>query len=323
MDHITREIEELRSKCIQCGSCSDVCPSLKHGGCNPMDVMSGDESKVRFCIACGNCSKACGTTDPYSVMKDLLFLATGTHISQAFRDTGFCMPMADVPSRGMEPEWSGDDVNIMPGCVVRCKAPFLEFAAASALNSMEIKCMEIPDTTCCLHPVMFREMTERQRVESKRKASDSATGRIVTLCGGCNEELEAAGRPCDHIIRFLYRERDRLPRFDRRIKVALEPGCASEPYADEMVAVVEALGCEFIGNTSGCCGKGSPVEELLMEDRERECEGADVIVVGCPTCFNKFDGQPGGMPVLYISELVAMAAGDRRTLGFHRIPVDI
>ena len=59
----------------------------------------------------------------------------------------------------------------------------------------------------------------------------------------------------------------------------------------------------------------------LREERMRECAGADIVVVGCPMCLVKYDALPEGKPVVHISELVAMAAGDRESLGFHSIQI--
>ena len=79
------------------------------------------------------------------------------------------------------------------------------------------------------------------------------------------------------------------------------------------------MGCEVVNTTMGCCGKNTPVSNPLMDERERECEGAEWIVVACPMCLVKFDAQPEGIPTVHIAELVAMAAGDRNSLGYHRI----
>ena len=58
MGYIEDEIDRLRLRCIGCGKCSRVCPSLKHGGCDPMEMMIGGDEGIEHCIACGNCSKA-------------------------------------------------------------------------------------------------------------------------------------------------------------------------------------------------------------------------------------------------------------------------
>ena len=56
-------------------------------------------------------------------------------------------------------------------------------------------------------------------------------------------------------------------------------------------------------------------------EKQKAAEDADVIVVGCPMCYTRYDSWPEGKPVVYIMELVAMAFGDRRSLGYHNIPV--
>ena len=85
------------------------------------------------------------------------------------------------------------------------------------------------------------------------------------------------------------------------------------------LVAVEAMGCEVVNTTMGCCGKNTPVAGPLMEEREAECAGADWIIVGCPMCQVKFDSHPDGMPAMHIAELVAMAAGDTESLRHHII----
>ncbi len=87
-----------------------------------------------------------------------------------------------------------------------------------------------------------------------------------------------------------------------------------------MRKVVEACGCEIVNHASGCCGKGTDrVGAPLMDEREAECRGADAIVVGCPNCLSFYDSYPNGIPVLHISELICLAAGDSFTQKYHRI----
>lgn len=311
------EIERLRTKCIGCGKCSKVCPALKHGGIDPMEVMMGGEADMTTCIGCGNCSKACRRTDPATVMKDLIAVERDIHVSGTFRDTGYVMPPAEqVP----EPVWSGDGVAVMPGCVAKGKVPYIIYAMSYAMKAMGIGSHEIPVSTCCMHPVQFREMTEPERRSYKTAMGDSAGGdEIVTLCAGCSEEFASAMVPAKHIIPFLAEHIDALPRLETPLKVAIEPGCSAMPFKKEMKDVVEAMGCEVVNTSMGCCGKSTTVAGPLMEEREAECEGADWIVVGCPMCLVKFDAWEGGIPTMHISELVAMAAGDASSLGFHAI----
>jgi heterodisulfide reductase subunit B len=144
---------------------------------------------------------------------------------------------------------------------------------------------------------------------------------LVTLCGGCSEELSDDGVKAEHIVSFLHRNIDKLPRFPEGYKVAMEPGCAVEPIAGEMKDIIAALGCEVVNKTYGCCGKSAPVAVPLMAERQKECSGADFVIVACPMCQVKYDSYEGGLPVVHIAELVAMAAGDNATLGFHKIAV--
>ena len=114
------EIDRLRARCIGCGLCTKVCPSFKHGGLNPMEVMMGGEGDLNTCIGCGNCSSVCPRTNPAIVMKDLIARDGGIHVSKVFRETEYAMPAAE---QTLEPAWSGDGVYVMPGCVVKAKVP--------------------------------------------------------------------------------------------------------------------------------------------------------------------------------------------------------
>lgn len=282
-----------------------------------MMVMQGCDDDLDTCIGCGCCSEVCPFTDPTIVMKDLIAKKGGIHVSQVFKDTGYAMPPAE---QILEPGWTGDGVYVMPGCIVKAKVPFVIRAAVSALRTIGLGSRELPGNTCCMHPIQFREMTEEERLHYKRTMGDSAGGDdIITLCGGCSDELVDADVPAKHIVQFLYEHLDRLPVFDRPVRIGLEPGCSMMKHVDLMRSVTEALGCEIINSTMGCCGKNTSVSNPLMDERERECDGADLIVVACPMCLVKFDAQPDGIPAVHIAELVAMAAGDCGTLEFHRI----
>ncbi|MBQ7978595.1 MAG: hypothetical protein IJ248_02420, partial [Candidatus Methanomethylophilaceae archaeon] len=66
----------------------------------------------------------------------------------------------------------------------------------------------------------------------------------------------------------------------------------------------------------------SPLAEEMMADREKECGNGCMIVVACPKCFTKYDSQPDGIPVLFLSELVAWANGHTETFKYHNIPIE-
>ena len=321
MGFLEDEIESLRLRCIACGRCTRVCPSMMHGGCDPLEIMTGIDEGIENCILCGNCSKTCRRTDPFTVMRDLICISKGLHVSDSFRETGYAMPVRPVDGCP-EPDWEGGDVDVMAGCVVRCKVPFIENAAADAMRAMGIGARALPKTTCCMHPAQFRDMTERERRGGKTAMGESSDGHpIVTLCGGCSEELQASDINAEHIIPFLHRNMDKLPKTDGPLKVALQPGCSAMAFKKQMAEVVRAMGYEPIGNQMGCCGKNVSVSVPLMEERMQECARADLIVVGCPMCFTKYDSQPDGKPVVHIAELVAMAAGCRGSLDLHTIRV--
>lgn len=316
---LTEEIEKLRVRCIGCAKCSNVCPSMEKGGMDPMEIMMGGEADLSLCITCGNCTRVCHRTDPGAVIKDLIAMENDIHVSQMFRDTGFVMPRAELSP---EPEWSGDDVMVMLGCTVRSLTPYVPHAMASAMRAMGVGARELPEETCCLHPTQFREMKEIERRSYRTAMGRAAGGKgIVALCPGCSEELNGSGVDAVHAIQFLAANTERLPRFDRPIRVAMEPGCSAMPYRKDMRAVLEAMGCTVTNREYGCCGKRNPLASELMEDRMRECAGADLIVVGCPLCLDRYDHYEGGKPVVHIVELVAMAAGDSRSLGGHVIPI--
>ena len=321
MGFIDDEIEKLRLRCIGCGKCSNYCPSLKHGGCDPMEIMMGNDDDVLECISCGNCSKICRRSDPFRVMQDLICLRREMHLPQHFHETGLVVPMVDHPScEELNTGWDEDgDVCIMPGCIAKAKYPFLEHAAAMAVKAVGGRCSELKGFKCCTHPIPFRELLGTERRAYKQDTGRAAGDRkIVTLCGGCSEELIEGDVDAVHIIPYLHERIDSLPRFENGPRVAIQPGCSAWEFRKEMTAVIEAMGCKPMGNKMGCCGKNVRVSEPLMEEREAECAGADYVIVACPMCFQKYDSYPDGIPVLHIAELVAMAAGDDSTLKYHR-----
>ncbi len=324
MGIIEDEIARLMQKCISCGKCTPNCPAFKYGGVDPHEVMIGGETDVSTCILCGTCSQVCRRTDPFTVMRDLKALELGLHVSEAYKETGLAMKVTEHPSSKELPfESDGDDVYIMPGCVVQCKAPFLEYAAAVAVRSVGKTCSELEGTGCCLRPPQFREVAETDRHRILMDMVSRADGKdLITLCGGCTEALDYERLDNINMIEFLHRNIERLPKIARPFKVAIEPGCSCMSLKKKMTEVVEALGFEPVDNAMGCCGKDTPLAERMMADREKECGNGCAIVVACPKCFTKYDAQLDGMPVLYLAELVALAAGRRETLKYHAIPVD-
>ncbi len=158
MEETAADIAALRSPCIQCGGCTKVCPSYRHGGCDPKRVMGGDPSTVNFCIGCGKCSLQCPKTDPKRVMMTLKAEARGlTGPPEIYGRCGYIIPEPDPAVYGDIPvPEDGDGIYVMPGCVAKRKSPFILYASRKALDYVGIPNMELPGNTCCTYPVVFR-----------------------------------------------------------------------------------------------------------------------------------------------------------------------
>lgn len=253
-------IDIYRYKCVKCKRCRDVCPSYNHGGCDPFSVMMGDNSKVFGCIGCGNCSRICDKTDPKTVMLSVYSIMLDKKPSYTFIKTGLSRRIEYEPSRGvLVPMWTGNDVYVMPGCIVKCLVPFLEYASSVAIKSMGIKCMELPKFTCCMYPIQFGSMDDNDRYSYIKRMGKVADGKnIITLCAGCSEMMLRFGVRCEHIIQYLYKNIDMLPKLGGEIiKVLVEPGCAATSFSSELFDIVKAIGCDIINDKFGCCGKSS------------------------------------------------------------------
>jgi heterodisulfide reductase subunit B len=287
-----------------------------------MAAMVGGDGKFSDCIGCGQCSRVCEHTAPKYVMMYMKSFTKGVTVPKIYDDTGFVVPISDVSRDECIPEWSEGNLCLMSGCIVEAKAPYLVYSAVSSLKSMGFGCTKIPENKCCTYPVPFRQMTDGERDALKVKISDSAEGkRILALCPGCEDELVNSGADASHIVRFYAEHSEEIRRLGGvKMKVALEPGCHGPELMDDMLKVVEATGAEYIGNPMGCCGKTVPeISDKLMAERQMETEGADVIISACPMCFSRYDEAENGKPVLFITELVALAAGDRITFKYHNI----
>lgn len=315
---VNEEIETMRNRCIMCGSCIKVCPSYKHGGCNPMSLVNGTSTDVQYCIGCGNCTTVCKKLDPAKLIQRLIYSIKNKQLPKCAEETGYVMPL--MKSECPPPIWSGDDVSLMPGCVVKCKAPFIEYAASVALYEMKMAAKEIPVSACCTHPVVFRSLSDKDCIKQIAKMYNSASNsEIITLCGGCSYEFNNAGFDASHIIHFFYNNIEKLPKTKNKIKVSLEPGCAAMPLLNEMIAIVEHMGFEYVHNEAGCCGKSIDMAPKMMKERISASKNAEIIIVGCPMCFLKYDSLEFGKPVMHISELVSYAFGNTKSMNYHNI----
>jgi len=109
-----------------------------------------------------------------------------------------------------------------------------------------------------------------------------------------------------------------------------------------MAAAIRAAGCEPVewNFATECCGGGLslPLTDAVVDLAgtilaDARAAGAEAIVVGCPMCHSNLDMRQrtirsrgraaGDMPVVYLTELVGLAAGlDPKALGLDRHFVD-
>ena len=251
-------------------------------------------------------------------MRDLRALVMDKHPPDLFFSDGVILPRMQDP---IDPAWDGNDVKVLPGCVVQGRLPYLKYAVRKTCSIFGLTSSELENWTCCLRPASFSELGELGRRPYLSRMSATAKGsRLISLCGGCAEEMSRTGTEIDNIIPFVYEHIDKLPALSKPLKVAMEPGCTGERYRKQMKEILTRMGCEIVNKTDGCCGnKTLP----MMDERETECKGADIIVVACPNCQKRYDAYEGGLPVLHLTELISYAAGDFSTLGFHKIRADI
>jgi heterodisulfide reductase subunit B2 len=132
-----------------------------------------------------------------------------------------------------------------------------------------------------------------------------------------------------------------------KLRIALHPGChvirpsnllkVDSPYSPRVLAdIAQRMGAQVVENEPWprCCGGGlAGVDDrisnaILQEDVEAfKKAGANCILTPCPFCFVQFDlRQKSGLPVLYLSELVALAFGataEEIGLKYHRIKLEV
>ena len=325
MSDLPEKVKLLMSQCIACGVCNTVCPSFKHDGCSPQQVMNGDEGNILYCLGCGKCSEVCINTDPVYVMMYMHCVALNAKIPDSYYKTGLVAPIQENPSRGkLQYVPTGDDAYLMAGCTVECSVPYLKYAAGVALSAIGIKHSELPNASCCTLPVVFRSVSDEKRDEYKQKMNVNSK-EIITICSGCSEELTVSGLNAKHISDIFYENLDKILKLKGiSLRVAIEPGCGLESSLNKFNEIAKATGATLIGNKTGCCGKSvKDISSKLMAERQEEIKGADVVIVGCPLCAYKYDKVQDGTPVLHISELIALASGDASTLKYHNLKLSI
>lgn len=127
-----------------------------------------------------------------------------------------------------------------------------------------------------------------------------------------------------------------------RLKIAVHPGChvlrpsqvcdVDRPFSPEVLSnIARWSGAEVVHNEDWprCCGGGlTGVEDTISAAILNEtvegfaAAGANCILTPCPFCFVQFDlKQKQDLPVLYLSELLALAFGaspEQIGLKYHR-----
>lgn len=321
---LPRFVEDIMASCVGCRRCEKVCPSFRLGGCSPwLSMLERENANTLMCIGCGRCSKVCKHTDPKLALMYLKAELSDAKIPESFTRTGYALPPASDEWKKQVPEFKGgNDVYLIPGCKVQGMVPFLKYAAWKAFDSLGLGLSELPGNTCCMYPVPFRIMEEPIRNGYKYAMRSTANGKdMVTLCSGCTNELGTSGVYAPYVGTYLAKYLDRIRHLPGvKLRVALEPGCSGECFLTDIIQVVRATGAEIVNKSHGCCGKNiAGINSKLMYEREKECEGADAIVVCCPNCMTFYDRYENGLPVIHLVELLAMAAGDTNTMKFHHI----
>ena len=158
-----------------------------------------------------------------------------------------------------------------------------------------------------------------------------------------------------HFVEILHEYTDKIKELVTKdlsgLKVACHPGChymrpseklqTDDPmYPVKLREIVAASGAIPVDYTEEvlCCGTGTgnseeePAMQILSNKMTSAINaGAEAIVLNCPACYQQFDnnqkkaekidGKTFGLPVLYITELLALAFGenpDDLGLKFHR-----
>ena len=320
---IRKDISELMSKCVGCGQCVEICTSRHYGGCNPLEVMQGNLEMAKGCIGCGLCNTVCNFTVPKKVMMYAVNRINNMDIPQVYRDTGYNLPasyLKDVP----EPHYVKDAMaQLMPGCLVNSAAPFLEYATERVLDLLGVS-TERYEGGCCTYPLTFRALDDQERDRIKKERSKALGSRkLYTICPGCNNEMKDSGFDSEHVYSIIRKNLDVLKGLPGvNLTVAIQTGCTLRSDVKCFTKIVEACGCKVVETEQGCCGKLIPgISEKVMADRQASLKGVDAVIVGCPSCFARYDQCPDGVPVLYLTELILLAMEDERTMRFHRRPI--
>ncbi|MFW9866876.1 MAG: CoB--CoM heterodisulfide reductase iron-sulfur subunit B family protein [Promethearchaeota archaeon] len=191
-------------------------------------------------------------------------------------------------------------------------------------------------------------------VNEELKNDDHEREKINKLLSNVGREFKGTGN-IKHFVEVLHDYIDKIKeniKIDLSgLKVATHTGChynrpsekvqTDDPMKPvklrEIVAAAGAIPVDY-EEESLCCGTGTgnteeePSMQILSNKLTSAMNaGAEAMIVNCPACFQQFDsnqkkaekvdGKTFGIPVLYITELLALAFGENPKdlgLNFHR-----
>ena len=130
-------VEDIMASCLGCRRCEKVCPSFKYGGCSPwLSMLERDNANATMCIGCGKCSEVCKHTDPKLALLYLRAEYLNAQVPESFESTGYSIPPASDEWKEKVPAYTeGNDVYMLPGCIVQGRLPYLKYAAVKAFQA--------------------------------------------------------------------------------------------------------------------------------------------------------------------------------------------
>jgi heterodisulfide reductase subunit B/heterodisulfide reductase subunit C len=226
------------------------------------------------------------------------------------------------------------------GCQIPARLPFIEKATRLAMDQLGIACHDLDGFTCCPEKTLIKCMDERiwLLTAARNLAVAEAAGRdVVTLCNECYAVLHGVAKKLKGEPGLKADLNADLERVGLHIGDGVEVLHIVELLANRIGydELRNRLGTTALGGTSVdyetkllCCGGAlsnvGEQEESIALARKKLLElrdlGADAILLTCPACFLQYDqrqyimikkGEELDIPILYVPELLALAAGAR------------
>jgi heterodisulfide reductase subunit B len=245
---------------------------------------------------------------------------------------------------------------LFSGCLIPTRLPFLERSARLVLDGLNIDHAPLPRATCCVEPIGLRTMGYDTwlAVTARMLAIAEAGGRdLLALCNGCYMSLKESWfalndaetrRKVNELLNDKGQEEvgKRIVAPQTGLRIAVHPGChilrpsqvcdVDRPFSPRVLSgIARWTGADVVHNEDWprCCGGGlTGVDDTISAGILNETvegfvsAGANCILTPCPFCFVQFDlKQRQGIPVLYLSELLALSFGatpEQIGLKYHR-----